>query len=261
MGLEKRSSFDQVAQLYDDVRPGYPEQLLNEISSLAKLPANAAILEIGAGTGIATLPFARQGHRITAIEMGPELASVARKKLAQFTNVSVITSTFEDWQLPSGQFDLVMSATAFHWIDPSIRWQKSAAALRSGGHLALFRYKHVAGGDRAFFEQYQRCFQLYVPDTDPNFKLPEIADYQPEHVAELEASELFYPPEIRTYVSEETYTREEYLKLLSTYSQHLTLDQSARRQLLECIGSLIDENFGGQIRQCCLNELIVACKR
>lgn len=261
MGLEKRATFNEVAELYDDVRPRYPEQLINDLTSLTQLTSDAEILEIGAGTGIATLPLARQGYRITAIEMGPELASVAREKLRDFSKVRVVNAKFEDWELPAHRFDLVMSATAFHWIDPKIRWQKSAAASRAGGYIALFRYQHVAGGDRSFFEQYQDCFQRYVPGTDPHFRLPEIATFQPEHVPALEASGLFSPPTIRTYVTEGTYTREQYLRLLSTYSDHLVLDPSARRKLFECIGSLIDEKFNGQIRQCYLNELIVARKK
>jgi SAM-dependent methyltransferase len=261
MELDKRSTFDQVAQLYDDLRPHYPEQLLNDISSLTQLSPEARILEIGAGTGIATFPLARKGYRITAIEMGTNLASVARKKLADFSNVLVLNETFEDWELPTDQFDLVISATAFHWIDPNVRWKKSAAALRAGGYLALFRYTHVAGGDRDFFRQNQHCYQQYVRGADPNFRLPEIAECQPEHVPELDDCGLFCPAEIRTYITEETYTREQYLGLLSTYSDNLILEESVRVKLFDCIGSLMEEKFNNRIRMCYLNSLIVARKR
>jgi SAM-dependent methyltransferase len=261
MELDKRSTFDQVAQLYDDVRPHYPEQLFNDMSSLTKLSPESRILEIGAGTGIATIPLARQGCRITAIEMGPKLASIARKKLANYSNVLVHSVKFEDWELPTHRFDLVMSATAFHWIDQNIRWQKSATALRAGGYLALFQYQHVAGGDRDFFLQVQHCYQQHVSDADPNYQLPEIADYQPEYLPELEGSGLFCPPELRSYVREETYTREDYLKLLSTTSDHLMREQSVRMKLFECIGALIDKKFNGRIRKCNLYQLIVARKK
>jgi SAM-dependent methyltransferase len=261
MTTERRSTFDTVAQLYDEARPRYPEQLISDVSSLSQLPNCANILEIGAGTGIATLPFAEQGHRITAIEMGASLAAVARKKLSDFTNVDVITANFELWQLPPQKFDLVISATAIHWIDPNIRWQKSAAALRDGGHVALFRYTHVAGGSQEFFEQYQACFRNCVPGTDPYFKLPEIADYQSVLIPEIEASGFFHSPEVRTYTTQLTYTRRQYIDLLSTFSDHLMLDDAARSKLFECIGDLIDNNFNGRIDQCFLNELIVARKK
>lgn len=257
---KQRATFDTVAQLYDDVRPRYPEQLISDVSSLSELPPKANILEIGAGTGIATLPFAEQGHQITAIELGASLAAVARKNLAEFKNVEVINANFETWQLPQHKFDLVTSATAIHWIDQNIRWQKSADALRDGGYIALFRYTHVAGGSRDFFEQYQACFQKYVPGTDPYFRLPEIADYQSHLTSEIEASGLFHPPEIRTYTTQCAYTRQQYINLLSTFSDNLILDDETRANVLECIGELIDNNFNGQIEQCFINELIVARK-
>ena len=186
---------------------------------------------------------------------------VARKKLSDFSNAQVHTETFEDWPLSTHQFDLVMSATAFHWIDPVIRWQKSAAALRADGHLALFRYHHVAGGDRAFFEQFNRCYQENVAGANAGFRLPEISEFQSEHQAALEASGLFHSPEIRTYITEVTYTREQYISLLSTYSDHLSLDASVRMRLFECLGALIDREFNGGIRKCYLHELMVARKR
>lgn len=261
MEIELRSSFDQVAQLYDEVRPHYPEQLFKDMSSLTELTPETRILEIAPGTGIATLVLARQGCPITAIEMGPEMAAVARKKLVNFNNVEIITSTFEGWALTEHEFDLVMCGTAFHWIDQQIRWQKSAAALRPDGFLALFRYDHVAGGDEDFFRQVHDCYRQHMPGVDSYIPLPEIANYHLAHVPELESSGLFCAPEIRTYVKEETYTREQYLKLLSTYSGHITLDPVNRANLFECVSSLIDQKFNGRIRKCYLYELIVARKR
>lgn len=260
MELDKRSSFDQVAQLYDDARPRYPKQLLDDMSSLTELSPEASILEIGAGTGIATLPLATTGYRITALEMGPELASVARKKLENFSNVLVLTTSFEDWELPARPFDLVMSAAAFHWIDPNVRWQKSAAALGTDGYLAILGYRHADGGDREFLEQIHECYQKYMPGKEPLIQSPTPADCQPDLVSELEASGLFCPGEIRTQVTEETYTSEQYLNLLSTFSDQIILEQSARAKLFDCIGTLIDEKFNGRIRYCYLYTLIVARK-
>lgn len=261
MGTEKRATFDQVAQLYDHVRPHYPEQLVRDVETLAHLKSSALILEIGAGTGIATLPFARLGYKITAVEMGSELACVARANLAAFANVQVITNTFEGFELPDCRFDLVMSATAFHWLDPNLRWTKSAAALCAGGYIAVFRYLHVAGGDRDFFQQYQHCFQKHLPGAESNFELPEIDDYRPAIAFELEECGLFGTPEVRTYIIEKTYTREHYLRLLSTYSDHLIHEKPVREKFLACVGALIDQKFNGRIRKCYLYELIVAQKR
>jgi ubiquinone/menaquinone biosynthesis C-methylase UbiE len=115
MAVEKRATFNQVAELYDQVRPRYPARLFDDLVALSGLPHGGRILEMGAGTGIATLPLAERGYRIVAIELGAELAAVARKKLSQFDNVDVVVANFEEWRLPREPFDLVLGATAWHW--------------------------------------------------------------------------------------------------------------------------------------------------
>jgi SAM-dependent methyltransferase len=216
-------------------------------------------LEIGAGSGIATLPLAKRGYNIVALELGAELAVVARKNLAPYSNVEIVVGAFENCQLPDEPFDLVVSATSFHWLDPVTRYAKSAAALGSNESLAVFRYYHVAGGDQEFFEQTQTCYQLYNPDSKDKFTLPTVENWQTD-LRDQNASKLFGDPQVSTYISEETYTREQYLNLISTDSYHRTRDQLTRQRMFDCIGSIIDKNFAGQIRKRYLTELVIACK-
>jgi SAM-dependent methyltransferase len=256
MSTEKQRTFNEVAELYDRMRPSYPAQLIEDLVELARLPASGRILEVGAGTGISTLPLAERGYEIVAVELGSDMAAVARRKVAAFDNVDVVVADFEDWQLPNGLFDLVVSGTAWHWIDPAIGFTKAATALRRDGALAIFGYSHIAGGDQAFFEQAQDCYLRFMPGTDPNERLEERDTYRP-NISKLEASRLFETPKIRTYVTEETYSRAQYLDLLATYSDHRALPAASRESLYACIGALIDENFGGEIRKRYINELIV----
>ena len=260
MSAQKRETFDEVAELYDQVRPHYPAQLFDDLVSLSGLPESGRVLEVGAGTGISTLPLAERGYRVVAVELGDDLAAVARKKLSRFRDVDVVVANFEDWELPTEPFDVVTSATAWHWIDPELRYKKAADALRPGGALAIFGYHHIAGGDRAFFEQVQDCYLRFMPGTDPEQRLKEPIEYEPS-VSELRASGLFEEPEVTTYLTHETYSRARYLELLSTYSGHRTLSENVRRDLFECVGSLIDENFGGRVRKSYLTELSVSGKR
>jgi SAM-dependent methyltransferase len=127
-----RATFDQVALQYDEARPGYPEALFDDVVTLSKIPQGGRILEIGCGTGQATVPFARLGYRILCIELGEDLAAGARHKLDAYPWVEVRTGAFEDWLTEEGAFDLVISATAFHWIDPKVAYPKAAKALRRG---------------------------------------------------------------------------------------------------------------------------------
>lgn len=257
MAVEKRRTFDQVAELYDEVRPRYPDQLFEDLIALTDLRPYGRILEIGAGTGIATLPLAERGYDIVAVELGAELAAVAERKLARFPKVEVVVADFEDWPLPREPFDLVVSATAWHWLDPAVGYQKAAEVLHPDGALAIFGYKHIAGGDREFFEQVQECYLRFMSDANPEERLQEPQEYEPD-VSQLQASGLFEKPQTRTYVTEETYSRNRYLEVLSTYSGHRALSEKARQGLFDCIGSLIDRSFGGEVRKAYLNYLIVA---
>src|SRR5436189_21759 len=124
-----RTTFDEVALLYDQARPGYPEALFEDVIALSGIPPGGRILEIGCGTGQATLPLARRGYRILAIELGENLAAVARRNLAAYPTVEIRTGAFEEWPVQECAFDLAVSATAFHWIDPTIGYAKVARAL------------------------------------------------------------------------------------------------------------------------------------
>ena len=65
--------FNEVAALYDEVRPGYPPAIVDAAVALAALPSGGRILEIGCGTGQITLPFAMRGYSILALEPGDVL--------------------------------------------------------------------------------------------------------------------------------------------------------------------------------------------
>src|ERR687885_2663713 len=149
--MRLREVFDEAAELYDRARPGYPAALFSELAELACIGPGCRVLEIGCGTGQATVPLAERGCEIVCVELGASLAAVARRKLARFPSVRVEVTAFEAWPLPAEPFDTVCAATAFHWIDPAVRVTKAARALRRGGALAPIATHHIAGGDAAFF--------------------------------------------------------------------------------------------------------------
>src|SRR5262245_61850089 len=127
--MRRRESFDEVAELYERARPTYPTPLVEDLVQFASLSKNTRVLEIGCGTGQLTLPLAERGTSIVAVELGTKLASVARRKLAPFENVAVIVADFDRWMLPEEPFDLVVAATAFHWLRPETRVHACANAL------------------------------------------------------------------------------------------------------------------------------------
>ena len=127
--------FDRIADDYD-ARPRYPEWVFDTLAKRCGLGPGASVLEVGPGTGQATLPMLERGARITAVEPGAALACRLAER-ATGRDVTVVVSRFEDVEVHEATFDLVASATAFHWVDVSIGLHKAARALHDGGWLAL----------------------------------------------------------------------------------------------------------------------------
>ncbi|BAY74858.1 type 11 methyltransferase [Nostoc linckia NIES-25] len=254
-----RTTFNQVALLYDRVRPGYPEALFDDVVSLSRINPGGRILEIGCGTGQATIPFARLGYRILCIELGNNLATVAQKNLAAYSQVEVRNTAFEDWVIEENAFDLVISATAFHWLDPTIAYKKTALALRSKGAIALFWNEHVySDASNGFFEEVQKLYQSLAPelvkDDEPPLREKEV----PNKISEIEQTGLFGEVTYRSYRWDATYNTANYLNLLNTYSGHLNLDSLKKARFFDAIAQLINTKFNGEITKGYLTTLYVA---
>jgi len=241
-----RATFDEVAELYDRVRPGYPRELFDDLARLAGVGPGCRVLEIGPGTGQLTAPLAERGCTIVAVELGAGLAAAARRNLARYPAVDVVNADFETWPVPPARFDLVIAATAMHWIDPAVWAAKTAAALRPGGRVAAVETHHVAGGTMAYFADAQRaCYVRY----DPRARLSE----RPPDPAEIPSAGA-----AGRYEWEHTYTTAEYLDLLRTYSGTLSLPTADAAALLGCIESLIDGRYGGRVSKRYLTQLLLS---
>lgn len=214
-----RETFEEAPELYDRVRPGYPDELFDDLVRLAGLRERSRILELGCGTGQATVPLAQRGFEVVAIELGAGLAEVAKQKLSALPAVTVINAAFEKWPLPAEPFDLVLAATSFHWIDPAVRVLKAADALRTGGALAVVSTHHIGGGDEQFFVDVQRCYEDWDPATQPGLRLPAAEDV-PFDGHEFESSGRFGRVAFRRYEHEQTYSTSQYRDLLLSYSGH-----------------------------------------
>ena len=240
---------DQVAQLYDRARPGYPAALFDDIVSYANLADDARVLEVGGGSGQATLPMARRGYAIDCLEPGAQMAAIARAKLASFPNVSVTCVSFEAYSGPPATYDLLLSATAFHWIDPSIRFQKAHEHLTEDGTLALFWHRPAqTEASRDFFNSVQQVYRSAAPELTSDYVSPPQPDaVATEYEGLIPASGFFANLAIRKHYIATKYSAGAYVKLLGTFSDHQRLDESKRRKLLAGVEQLINEEFAGTI--------------
>jgi SAM-dependent methyltransferase len=239
-------SFDRVADMYDQFRPGYPEELVDSVIEISGLQKNSRILEIGSGTGKATGLFARRGYAIHCIEPGKNLSAIAARELQEYPLVTYETARFENAQEHLAEFDLVMSAQAFHWIPKEIGYRKASRSLVSGGYLALFWNMHNDSGDH-FSVCLERIYRDIAPECD-NQGDKEQEQIIKERHDEISRSTCFGPVIIRRFPWSHTYPTKEFIGLLHTYSDHLRLPEKIRQQLSQSISEFIDLQ-GGSIRR------------
>ncbi|MDQ2811007.1 MAG: class I SAM-dependent methyltransferase [Actinomycetota bacterium] len=224
-----RRTFDLAADTYDRVRPDYPDELFDDLIALTGLAPGEHLLEVGCATGKATRPLARRGFRITCVELGVELAAAAAENLAGF-GVEVVQGQFETWP-PQEPARLVYAATAWHWVDPAVKYQRAWQALASGGHLAIWGAGHVFpdGGD-SFFRELQDVYDEIGEGMKPGEGYYRPGE-QPDERAEIEASGLFEVIAVRHYDWEQVYDAREYIELLGTFSGHLAMADWKRERL------------------------------
>jgi SAM-dependent methyltransferase len=229
----KRGTFDEVADAYDQSRPSYPDQLFHDLVGLAGIGHGSRALEVGTGTGKATPGLARRGISILGLEPGPRLAAIARANLRSFSQVRVVGESFESWPIETAGFDLVFSAQAFHWVAPEVRFVKAWQALKEGGSLAIIAnvpHRGKSELDRVIDECYQQLAPSYRSTGSERRDIME---------SEFRLCPLFSVSPVRRYEWSASYTVEDYIALLSTYSDHHILPEAERSALFSGISSAI----------------------
>jgi SAM-dependent methyltransferase len=239
----RRTSFDHQAARYDAIRPSYHPGVVGELAGLG-----TRVLEVGAGTGKATELLARAGFAITALEPGAQLAAVLRAK--QLANVTVVESRFEDFG--AGDFDIVLAAQAWHWIDPARRFALAAAAAPT---LALVY--NVGAYDPALRDQLAAIYARYFPPSPdhPN----AVAEWRDTYVGEIRASGRYAEPRVAELPWTQRYATARYLELISTYSDHAVLAPDVRARLFADIAAAID-NHGGMIEIPYVTLVVIASR-
>jgi SAM-dependent methyltransferase len=239
---EQRMVFDEDAELYDRARPGYPAGLFDDLFDYAALDDDSRILEIGAGTGKASVSLAQRGHPLLCLEPGLNMARVARANLADHPRAELLVTPFEEWPAEDACFGLVASAQAFHWVDAAVRYTRSAAALVPGGCLALF-WNRPMPTSGPLEERIQSHYEVHAPHLarkPPGGRQIVVNPYGDE----LEACGLFDDVEYRSYGWSQAYTADEYCALMGTQSDHRLVEAAAHGRLLAGIYAAIEESGG-----------------
>ena len=214
--------FDEVAAQYDRTRPAYPAEIIDALLELTGAGANSQVLEVGAGTGKASRDVAPRVGRLVCVEPGPGLAAIARQWLG--SSAEVVESRFEEYET-ADRFDVIFSATAWHWVDPKVGYRKAWELLKPGGFLAILLYVHAfPEGFDPFFEQMQEVYEAIREPGEERFPWPPPKpEERPDGHAPIVESGLFEAAGCRRVVWEVEYTGEQYAELLGTFSDHLAM--------------------------------------
>jgi SAM-dependent methyltransferase len=238
-------------------RSPYPQQVVAAVIAVSNLHTGSRVLEIGCGTGQLSVPLAQHGIDLLALELGPHLAALARRNLARFPNARVEVSAFEAWPLPPQQFDAVVSASAFHWLNPAVRFSKSAAALHPGGLLTILHVHHVRGGTPGFFADTQPYYLKWGLSDDLSFR-PPAPDNVPTMYPELDQLPEFRAVERHHFAIPMRHSTASYIGWLHTDSLVNSLDGRSRRGFLRDIERLIASKYHGQVVRNFVYDVIVA---
>lgn len=257
---DPRSTFNEDAALYDEARPGYPDAAFADLLSITGLEPPSHVLEIGAGTGHATLPLARRGFRIDCVELGAEMAALACQRLAEFSAVTITVADFDRWTVQQ-RYRLVFAASAYHWLNPHGRVTRISTLLGPGGFVAVLRNFHVQGEASAGFNaSIQQIYARLFPASKPPRGLHRPEDVVPEASLEWAESGVFSNVQTRTYAWQQRLTAEQYARNLATHSDHRLLSPEVRSQLFAQISHCIDHDFHGIATKQYLTLLEVAQK-
>ena len=257
---QRRNWYSKVADAYNKTRPRYPQQLIRRTIELVKLGEDAKILEIGCGPGTATTEFAKLGFSMVCLEPSQESCNLARQNCASFTDVEIINTTFEEWELQPNKFDAVIAATSFHWVSPEVGYPKVNKALKDNGSLILLWNKEP----QPSYEVYQILDEVYQK------QVPALSRYEDNGTQErilkglgknILKSGLFRDLVYEQIECDRTYTIDDYLMLLSTLSPYITLDSQQRDALFDDLRDTLHKHLGNTIETSYLSAFHVAWKK
>ncbi|MGW4022601.1 class I SAM-dependent methyltransferase [Streptomyces sp. NPDC005009] len=134
--LTRAHSFNAAAAQYAANRPSYPPALFDAVEELTGRPlAGSRVVDVGAGTGIATASLHARGADVIAVEPGDGMAAEFRRILP---DVPVVRGSGDALPLAGHCADLLTYAQAWHWTDPARAVPEAVRVLRPGGALALW---------------------------------------------------------------------------------------------------------------------------
>ena len=253
--------FNEVPELYDRVRPGYPDELFADLVAITGLDNTSSVLEVGCGTGQATRSLGALGFPMTALEPAAEMAELARQRLTDFGNVTIEVSTFEEWDGRGARFDVIAAASSWHWIDPAVGWRRAHDLLNPGGWMALLSNIVITHPTEP--EVYAETADLHerFSPGNPGWGYPPVeedarANYKGWGEVEGPGG-LFEEPILRWYPTVQWFDGDGFADLLRSTSLYRKMEPNVREALLDAIAERIRTRMGDRASRCYLSVLRV----
>lgn len=249
-------TFDEDAAGYAEGRPGYPQELFDVLVERCGLGPGTAVIEIGPGTGQATIELLARGARVHAIEPGQQLAAFLRERLGQ-ERLTLSVGKFEDVPLEPSSADLVVSATAFHWVDPAVGVPRIVDVLRPGGWVALWwNLFYDATGPDAFSRALEPLFERLGGSESPQV----LNARDEEHWTRLLDDAGLESSAAQQLDWEHDHETKDLVALYATFSGTRARPEADRRALLDGVRDVADSQFGGRLRRRYITRLYTARK-
>jgi SAM-dependent methyltransferase len=241
---DPRLTFGTVVDVYDEIRPTYPEALFDELFAL--LPARPEILEVGPGTGQATRDLLARGAVVHAIEISPSMVGRLRSNLPT-ERLTVSVGDFETIDVKAESVDAIFSASAYHWISPAAQLDRPALILRSGGVLAIVGLFQVdSPEDGGFYAAAQPIYERYGQAHEgPPAEARQ--DVEPTVAQALAGDPRFSDVVVHRWDWDQTYAAAQYRKLMLSFSDTNMMDAGDRMGLVDDMESFINSRFDGHV--------------
>lgn len=221
-------TFDTVAETYERMRPGYPDELYDDIFKLISVDSSCSAVEIGIGGGQATLPVLKTGCKVTAVEYGKNFTELCLRKFKEYPNFSAVNMKFEDYICAKGSLDLIYSASAFHWIPEDIGYPMVFKMLKSGGIFARFaNHPYKDKGREELHQAIQKLYSVYMPGSSAS---DEYTAEDAKRRADIAKKYGFTDISYKLYHRTRSFTAEAYTELMNTYSDHTSLPDSVKNE-------------------------------
>ena len=246
----RAESFGALAELYDRARPSYPAALVDGL-----LPDGArSVLDVGCGTGIAAELFAARGCCVLGVEVDARMAALARAK-----GVTVEVAPFERWEDRGRRFELLISAQAWHWVEPTAGAARAAAVLADGGTIGAFW--NLGNPPAHVRELLAPIYARLAPELE-NYSvvLGSRQGRIDETAVGLAACGAFEPAVERWFSWTQGYDAAAWVAFLRTHSDHQTLPAIQRESLLGAVAAAV-ESIGGSFEMVNKTVLVSARRR